>query len=117
MTVIITGGRWYRDMERIFTELDKLEPTLIVHGGASGADFLAKFYAQERGIPCRVFEALWEKHGRAAGPLRNEQMLSSYPDALVLAFPGGSGTRDCVRQALDGGMHVVQIGEGENATL
>jgi hypothetical protein len=36
----------------------------------------------------------WEKHGKAAGPLRNEEMLIDYKPKRVIAFPGGKGTAD-----------------------
>jgi hypothetical protein len=41
----------------------------------------------------------WQKHGTAAGPIRNKQMIVSGKPDLVLAFPGGRGTADMSRRA------------------
>lgn len=89
--------------------LDELKPTLIVQGGASGADSLAKRYAKINLIECVTVEADWNKHGKAAGPLRNKKMLEMYPDALVVAFPGGRGTTNCVTTAKVLGLDVMEV--------
>ena len=47
MEVIVTGGRYYDNRAKVYEELDKLKPTKIIQGGASGADFIAKSYAIE----------------------------------------------------------------------
>jgi hypothetical protein len=47
--------------------------------------------------------------GAAAGPVRNRQMLDIYPEATVIAFPGGRGTKDMVDEARRRGRHVVVI--------
>lgn len=105
--VIVTGSRLWADEERIYAALDAAKPTLVVHGGARGADAIAHDWATLRGVPSRTFTANWLRYGRRAGPLRNGVMLRAYPKALVLAFPlDGPGTRDCIRQARGLGMHV-----------
>ena len=56
--------------------------------------------------------ARWERHGRAAGPIRNRELLeqaiaravahtspSSVASVVVVAFPGGPGTASLVQQA------------------
>lgn len=113
MHIIVTGGRGFIDKDLLFRTLDKFKPTLISHGGALGADSLAAFYAQERGANELVYEADWETHGKAAGPIRNRLMLAESPDATVVAFPGGKGTANCVKQARELGMKVVIVNEGE----
>ncbi len=55
-----------------------------------------------------VFRALWERHGRAAGVIRNQAMLD-YGIDLVLAFPGGRGTADMVRRARSAGVAVAAV--------
>lgn len=66
---------------------------------------LEKFFS-----PLPVYEAKWKTEGYAAGPNRNRVMLTSPVRAdLLLAFPvrGGSGTQDCVRQALTLSLDVI----------
>ena len=47
---------------------------VIVSGGAKGTDSLAERYAAERGLPCLVFPAEWDKYGKGAGYIRNKCM-------------------------------------------
>ncbi len=56
-------------------------------------------------MECIVCAAKWETYGKAAGPIRNREMLLNLP-ALVVAFPGGKGTADMVRQAERAGIPV-----------
>jgi predicted Rossmann-fold nucleotide-binding protein len=85
---------------------------LLLHGGARGADAAIARAAHQLGWPALALPAAWERHGRAAGPIRNRELLelavaealaNSSPvvstSVLVLAFPGGSGTASLVRQA------------------
>jgi hypothetical protein len=109
MIVAVTGGRDFNDIERVRRALYSLEPkpTLLIHGAAQGADTLAAQVAEELGIPTEAHPADWEKHGRSAGPRRNEEMISRRPD-LLLAFPGSKGTANMTRQAIAAGIPVRQ---------
>jgi hypothetical protein len=111
--VLVIGGRDYRDHEICFAELDRLHAqykfAVLIHGGAPGADKLAHEWAESRAIPVEVFPAEWTKLGHSAGPARNAQMLKDGKPTLVVAFPGGKGTRDMVRRATHKGLPVVQI--------
>ena len=98
--VIVTGGRDYDDWAMIQDVLNSLDLALIIEGGAEGADMMAKEYAETFNIPHVTVEADWTKYGRAAGPIRNKEMLQKYPLAVIVAFPGGSGTANCVKQAV-----------------
>ena len=64
----------------------------IISGMASGADTFAVEWAARFGFPLRAFPAEWDKHGRSAGPIRNQRMLDEGKPDLVVAFPGGKGT-------------------------
>jgi hypothetical protein len=103
--VLVCGGRDYGalpgEKEFLFEYLDGLlpRPTVIIEGEAPGADSLAREWAELRGIPVEKYPADWKKHGRAAGPLRNTLMLRNGRPHLVVAFPGGAGTADLLRQA------------------
>lgn len=93
MKALVYGGRDFRNQRFLEQELDKLDITTIVHGDARGADRMAGNWAKQRGIPCEVYPADWNRDGKQAGFIRNARMLEqSKPDILV-GFPGGSGTR------------------------
>jgi hypothetical protein len=70
---------------------------------------MAGEWADVFGVPFRIFPANWKKHGRAAGPMRNQQMLDEGKPDLVIAFPGGSGTADMVRRAKAAGVPVETV--------
>jgi len=59
---------------------------------------------------CEHSPAEWDKFGRRAGPLRNEQMLREGKPDVVVAFPGGRGTAHMVRIAKEAGIDVLEIG-------
>ena len=116
--VLVCGGRTYVDRARLFTVLGEIigyaghpdSPRLVViHGGAAGADKLAGDFADYAGHRVEVYKADWEKHGKSAGPIRNQQMLDEGKPDLVIAFPGGAGTADMVRRARKAGIRVREI--------
>lgn len=107
LKAVVCGGRSYADREFLFARLDEIGPTSVAHGGADGADGLCGEWAEERGVPCRVYRANWVKHGLSAGPIRNQEMLDAERPDVVVAFPGGSGTADTVRRATRSGTRVV----------
>ena len=111
MRVLVCGGRDFNDLVMLFDALDALtpEPELIIEGGASGADALARRYAEKRGVELQTFEADWKAYGKAAGPIRNRKMLNDGKPDLVLAFPGGKGTADMVRRARVAGVPVQHV--------
>lgn len=117
LAVLVTGGRDYSDAETVAAALGQLDVQVLIHGGARGADTLAREWARDMLIPAVVYEADWHRHGRRAGPLRNEAMVAGAPHiareygatAVVVAFPGGRGTWDCTRRAREHGLPVWQV--------
>lgn len=113
MKILVCGGRDYDDYEAVCRHLDQIpDVTMVIQGGARGADALAKRWAAERNIHCAEVPAIWRPHGildRTAGPKRNRAMLTLMPDAVV-AFPGGSGTADMMRIAGAAGVCVWRAG-------
>jgi hypothetical protein len=107
--VLVCGSRYYSDREAVFSTLDRLDVTVVITGGAAGADILAEHWAYERGVPLEHYAADWKRHGKAAGPIRNQEMLDQDQPDLVLAFPGGRGTADMVRRARAAGVRVTEV--------
>ena len=105
MRVIVCGGRNYADQRAVFDTLEYYSPTMVIQGGASGADMLARKWCVQRGVMCVEVLALWSYYGRSAGPTRNKWMTRLDPD-MVLAFPGGRGTASMVRIAEEAGIEV-----------
>lgn len=107
--VLVTGGRDFSDTELFVWAMSRWPPTHIVTGDASGADQLARHYASAWGIPLLVGVANWTHHGKSAGPKRNMAMVGVCRIDMVLAFPGGAGTKNCVEHARASGVPVVNV--------
>lgn len=94
MKLIIAGSRHldygYDDIDAAMglIRFDEI-PDEVVCGGAAGVDEAGKEWAYDTGTPLKMFEADWETHGKAAGPVRNKQM-AEYGDALLLIWDGQS---------------------------
>lgn len=113
--IAVTGGRDFNDSRTVYYTLDRLKARdkidLLVMGDATGADALAASWAEQEGVPYKVFRADWERHGRRAGPVRNAEMVAVGLSGLV-AFPGGRGTADMTRQCRAAGVPVWEVPRG-----
>lgn len=118
MKVIVTGGREYRDgalVRRVLSSFHSGQPIArLCEGGAGGADKHAKEWRDENGVPGKSYTVTpeeWRHYGKAAGPIRNGRMLREESPDVVIAFPGGRGTADMVKQAKTVGVEVLVIKE------
>lgn len=112
-SVLVCGGRDFYDWKKLSVYLgayhDEYGIEHLIHGNACGADWLAKAWAHFKGIPQTPFPADWKTHKYAAGAIRNKQMLDEGSPDLVVAFPGGNGTKDMIRQAKKAGVEVLEV--------
>jgi hypothetical protein len=103
MFVLCTGGRTFTDQKRVDLILGHLfidyPKSCVVQGGARGLDRLVHHYCVTRGKPCVTMDAPWEYFNNQAGTIRNQWMLDFFNPAMVLHFPGGTGTADMVARA------------------
>jgi hypothetical protein len=111
--VIVTGSRHYDESDHVSTELERELPDLVIQGGATGADCLARQWARANDVSCETFEAHWDSFGTSAGPRRNADMADRGAllqeqgwEVVVLRFPGGLGTRSMERCAITRGLTV-----------
>jgi basic membrane lipoprotein Med (substrate-binding protein (PBP1-ABC) superfamily) len=109
----VTGGRDYANPEKVRAALAIFDPWqrsphTLVEGGARGADAHAHNFALDYGWDIQVFRADWDAYGKAAGPIRNQQMADSGLDVLI-AFQGGTGTQDMVSRAKKAGVLVLRV--------
>jgi YspA, cpYpsA-related SLOG family len=107
--ILITGSREYADyncMQDAILDYTR-GYSVVVHGGARGADQLAQKICDELHIRTEVHMADWEHEGKRAGVLRNQHMVNLGAD-ICLAFPIGEsrGTRDCIKRARKAGIPV-----------
>lgn len=134
MKVLVCGGRDYENRRVFFREMDRLHQergpfSLIICGGARGADTLASNWSVERlrkqAQQFHVLPSEWsdikssgarvkkstsgKKYNAAAGPRRNQRMLLEGKPDLVVAFPGASGTKDMTDRAERVGLEVIRV--------
>ena len=111
MKVLISGSRTITDHAWIKRVLTDLRPTEVIHGGARGVDTLAEQAALIFKIPVRMFLADWDRHGRAAGVIRNREMLEvGQPDLVVAMWDGTSrGTANMIELAREAGVPLVVL--------
>lgn len=110
--VIVAGGRDFDDYQMvtekmcIIEELHHDQGIIVISGGAKGADALGERWAREFGHSYDVMVAPWAKYGKAAGPIRNEQM-AAIGNVLVAFWDGRSkGTRHMLGAAIRQGLEV-----------
>ena len=116
MRVLVCGGRDFNDQDYLRATLDSLDVVhgpfeVIIHGCAAGVDTQAALWASIQKKKVLAFSADWKTHGRAAGPIRNTQMLEEGKPDLVIAFPGGIGTANMVRQAKAANVEVIEVAQ------
>ena len=103
LSTLVCGGRDFSRMQAVRKALDRMGPDHVIHGGARGADTLAARYAGETRTSCYAYPVAWrDRRGNYvpnAAFNRNQKMLDEGQPDLVVAFPGGGGTRDMVRRA------------------
>lgn len=119
MRILVCGGRNFDNAQWLRTTLNELyrgvPVSALIEGGAKGADRMARQWAIDENIPVETFEADWHAHGPGAGPLRNKRMLEEGKPDEVVAFPGGLGTANMVKQARRAGI-VVHVFEASAAS-
>ncbi len=126
VAILVTGSREWTDMPAVLSRLqavrDAIEPgeLVVIHGDAPGLDRIADRCAMAMGATrALAMPAQWDKHGKAAGAMRNSEMVKvlialrrcGYEcHALAFPLPNSRGTWDCVKQARKAGFDPVIVG-------
>lgn len=107
MLVLCCGSRNWRQLPLMQTVLSRILTLLnqrfvVLHGGASGADSVAGIAAGHLGLDVEIKRPAWHEHGKAAGMIRNTQMLERKPDYVIAFWDGKSrGTLDTIQKAVN----------------
>jgi hypothetical protein len=104
--LIVAGGRDFNDYILMQEGFDAImtgytnDQITLVSGMAQGADQLAFKLAEDYGLDVIEMPADWNTHGKAAGPIRNDQM-AKIGTHLLVAWDGKSrGTKNMIEKAL-----------------
>ena len=98
----VVGSRTFHDYDLLSQVLGSVHTpiSIIVSGGAKGADSLAEKYALEHDIDTDIYLPDWDKFKKTAGFVRNYDIVAN-ADAVVAFWDGKSR----------GTMHTVKIAE------
>lgn len=116
--LLVCGGRDYSDRDTMFNILEGFEfehiVEVVIEGEAPGADLLAREWAESMDIDVDPYPASWKVYGRAAGPIRNQQMLVEGKPNYAFAFYDkprhlSKGTADMVKRLKKAGVPVVEV--------
>ena len=108
--ILVTGSRSFRDKDTL--ELI-LKPALesnsfLVTGGASGPDKFAENFWRVNQAGFQIFLADWERYGKQAGMLRNNEMIKSGIDQVYAFWDGQSkGTKNSIDLGKSYGAEVI----------
>ena len=113
--LIVAGGRDFNDYDVLSETLLTLANTeyadkavSLVSGMARGADALGYMFAHKHGVKCYEFPANWNKYGKRAGFIRNEEM-GRFADGLVAFWNGSKGTQHMINFMQSLGKPVVIV--------
>lgn len=117
MKVIVAGSRTICGAATVAAAMREsgFDITEVVCGMARGVDEAVRFVACINGIPVKEFPADWDKYGKRAGHIRNNEM-ADYADALILVWDGKSrGSANMLKQARKKGLkiHTKVLNGGE----
>jgi hypothetical protein len=123
MKILITGDREWSNPELIGEVLSTYgKNTIVIHGNCRGADKMAGLSARKLGLEVKVYPAQWGYYHKAAGPIRNQQMLDyEHPDR-VIAFHDhlwdlSKGTKDMVQRAMIANIEVCHYKSDGKVTI
>jgi hypothetical protein len=122
--ILITGSRDWACHELAESVIARLiaryGPNLvIVHGAARGVDLSFEMAAKEHDLVTEPHPADWDKHGRGAGPKRNEAMVAAGATLCIAVsrdIRSSKGTQGCARLALAANIPTVLIDNDEGLT-
>jgi len=117
LRVLVCGSRNWTDRKAIEDFIKTLpKDTVIIEGECRGADRISREIAKVYGLEVLKFPAKWNQYRKAAGPIRNKEMLDKGKPDQVFAFhdniSGSKGTKNMIDQACKRGIPVTIITSG-----
>lgn len=113
--ILITGSRNWTDaqtLDEALSHFHDAHPNAVLVSGAcpTGADRLAEEAWESWGGTVERHPADWDRHGKAAGPLRNQEMVDLGADICVaFPLPDSRGTKHCMGAAERAGIPVLTV--------
>lgn len=91
MRIAIIGSRGFNNYTLLQSTLEKYKDkiTVVVSGGARGADTLGEQWAKENDKDTDIYLPDWDKHGKGAGFIRNTKIVKN-SDGVIAFWDGKS---------------------------
>lgn len=107
--IVVSGDRNWTDISRVEKTLKRFDAKscVLIHGDCRGLDKMAGSVAAKLGFEVRTFPAQWDIYGRAAGPIRNVEMLKQKPNVIIIFHDNlekSVGTKSFVKSAIKMGL-------------
>jgi len=101
MKLAIIGSRGFNDYELVKKVLSdyKEKVTLVISGGAKGADTLGEKWANDNNIKTLIYPAEWDKYGKKAGHIRNTDIINNCDFCIAFWDGKSTGTQDSIKKA------------------
>lgn len=104
---IIAGGRDAPDCVAEAVAGSGFKISKVISGACkTGADYWGELWALRNSIPVDRYPADWEKHGNAAGPIRNREMAKVAGQLIALWDGKSRGTASMIAEARKLGLYV-----------
>lgn len=106
--IAIVGSRGFDEYEVLEESILSLfqpdQINKIISGGAIGTDTLAEQFSSKHNVQIEVIKPEWNKYGRAAGPIRNKEIMKAADFAIVFWDGSSKGTLNdlkiCYKQGI-----------------
>jgi len=105
MKLAVVGSRTFLNRNTVFCILleyhkhygDNL--TIVSGGCPRGPDRFAEEFAELYDIPTEIYPANWNEHGRAAGFIRNSDIVNACDEVIAFWDRKSNGTKDTINKA------------------
>lgn len=119
--LLICGDRLWNDYELIKSYVLKYKPSVLIEGGARGADTLAHQAARHYRVQIITYPADWKTYGKRAGPIRNQQMLKEGRPTIVIGFHDNlelsKGTKHMLGISMKAGIKTIHVSSKKETVL
>jgi hypothetical protein len=110
MRLAVVGSHDFHDYSRLKHTLDNMENiSMLLSGGAKGADSLAEIYAREKNIELKRLVPDWSTYGRAAGMIRNKDIVAEAEQVVAFWDGKSKGTKHSIELAKKIGVPVLVV--------
>ena len=108
MRLIVAGSRTFSDWPLMRKTLDEYigdrKDVIIISGTCRGADRMGEAYAQTKNLSVERYPADWDRYGKRAGWLRNNEMADNADEVIVFMCHNSKGSKMMMNIATSRGM-------------